>query len=93
MTPDLDPDHVLAKRGWLRFGDEHNGASMRLTQHERKGHDEELVAEVIADVQDPAAPTLCAVCHGQRTHNASCVVTRFREIADSGAVPIEQNAL
>ena len=64
---------------------------MRLANQERKRHDEVFIAEVVADVQDPAPPMLCAVCHGQRKHDASCVVARFREAVNGGAVPIAQN--
>jgi hypothetical protein len=64
---------------------------MRLANHERKRHDEEFIVEVVADVQDSAAPILCAMCHGQRTHDASCVVSRFREAINGSAVPIAQN--
>jgi hypothetical protein len=38
---------------------------MWLAEHKREWHNEELVAEVVADVQNPAAPILCALCHGQ----------------------------
>jgi hypothetical protein len=66
---------------------------MRFAEHKREGHNEEFVANVVADVQNPATPILCAVCRGQRTHNASSVVSRFRQVADSGAVSIEQDPL
>ena len=38
---------------------------MWLAEYKREGHNEELVAKVVGDVQDPAAPILCALCLGQ----------------------------
>jgi hypothetical protein len=38
---------------------------MRFAEHKREGYNEELVAKVVDDVQDPAAPILSAACRGQ----------------------------
>src|SRR6516225_9174569 len=69
------------------------GFSMRFAKHGCKGNNKELVAEVVADMQDPGAPILGAARHGQRAHSASCVVPRFDQIADSGAASINQDSV
>src|SRR5271165_1175441 len=67
--------------------------SVRLSQHEHKRQDKEFVTEIVADVQDPAAPIFRAACHGQRPYNARCVVTRFCQALYSSTTSINQGAL
>ncbi|SDJ45589.1 hypothetical protein SAMN05216338_105014 [Bradyrhizobium sp. Rc2d] len=38
--------------------------SIRLTEHESEGHNEELIALVVANVQDPVTPILEAALAG-----------------------------
>ena len=39
--------------------------SMRFAEHKRERYDEELVAQIVTDVQDPAAAILCTACGGK----------------------------
>ena len=67
--------------------------SMRLAKHERERDDEQLVALVVADMQDPVAPIHKAVLVGEELHEAGRMIARLSEIAHHGAVVIEEYLL
>src|ERR1700752_3108717 len=66
---------------------------MRLAEHESEGHDEELIALVVADMQDPVTPILEAALVGEGLHEAGRMIARLSEIVHPGAVVIEENLL
>jgi hypothetical protein len=65
---------------------------MWLAEHKGEGHDEDLIAAIITDVQDPAAPIFGAARHKERAHHASGVVTCLGQIGYRGAGSISQCA-
>src|ERR1700756_3942011 len=67
--------------------------SIRLAEHESKGHNEELIALVVADMQDPVTPILEATLVGEGLHKAGRMIARLSEIIHNGAVVIEENLL
>src|SRR5262250_2865700 len=67
--------------------------SMRLSQHEREGHDEELIALIVADMQDPVAPILEGALVGEGSHDASRVIARLREVVHDSAAVVDENLL
>ena len=42
--------------------------SIRLAEHKREGHNEELIALIVADAQDPVTPILKAALVGEGLH-------------------------
>jgi hypothetical protein len=66
---------------------------MQPADNGRKRHDEDLIAEIVADVQDPVAPVFGALRHDERAHDASGLITHISQIADGGAGLIDQDAL
>ena len=89
VPPRHDHVQVLAKRHRHRLRDPHGALSVRLAQHGRKRHAEDLFAVIIADVQDPAAPIFQDWRRDERAHNEGGVVTRLGQIGDSAAASIE----
>src|SRR5947207_5737165 len=66
---------------------------MRFAVHGRKGYGEDLVADIIADVKDPAAPIFQARRHDERPHHERGPLARFRQVADGGAASIDHYPL
>jgi hypothetical protein len=66
---------------------------MRLAEYECEGHDEEFIALIVADVQDPVTPILEAALIGERLHEAGRMIARLSEIVYHGAAVIEENLL
>src|SRR4029077_11979620 len=66
---------------------------MRLAKHENKGNDEELIAEIVADVQHPVTPIFKAVCFCEGLHDTGRVITRLAKIVYHGAAAIDENVL
>src|SRR5215475_14061595 len=64
--------------------------SMRLAEYESEWHDEELIALIVADMQDPVPPILEAALVGEGLHDAGRVIARFREIVHHGAAVIDE---
>jgi hypothetical protein len=64
---------------------------MRPAEHENEGDNEELIAEVVVDVQDPAAPIIEATRLGDGSNDTGCVITRLSEVVYHGAAAIDQN--
>ncbi len=63
---------------------------VRLADRGREGHDENVVAETIADVQGPIAPIFHTRRRDERPDNALRVVTRIRQIVQIDAALIDQ---
>jgi hypothetical protein len=59
--------------------------SMRLTEHENKRDDKELVAVIVTDMQDPVTPVLNAALGGEGLHEASRAIARLSEVVDVSA--------
>jgi hypothetical protein len=55
--------------------------SVRLTEHESEGDNEELVIGIVADMHNPVAPILRAAFHDERSDDAGCTVARLGEVA------------
>ena len=51
--------------------------SMRLAEHENEGDNEELIALIVADMQDPVTPILEAVLDGEGLHDPGRMIARF----------------
>src|SRR5216683_381736 len=66
---------------------------MRFAEFGRERQGEDLVADIIADVQDPAAPVFRARRHDERPHNDRGVLTRLSQVAYDGAASIDQYPL
>jgi hypothetical protein len=64
---------------------------MRLTEHESEGHNEELVALIVADMQHPIAAILKAALIGERFHDAGRVIARLSEVIHHGTPAIDKN--
>jgi hypothetical protein len=67
--------------------------SMRFPKYEGERDDEELIALIVADMQDPVAPILEAALVGEGLDEAGRVVTRLSEIVHHGTAVIEENLL
>jgi hypothetical protein len=67
--------------------------SMRFAKHVHEGHVEELIALIVADMEDPVAPILETVLVGEGLHQAGCMITRLSEIVHDGTVMVEENLL
>jgi hypothetical protein len=68
-------------------------ASIRLAEHKNKGHNEKLIAPLVADMQNPVTPIIEAAFAGERFHNTRRMIPRLSEIVHYGAVIIDQNLL
>src|SRR5215475_8656474 len=67
--------------------------SMGLAENESKGHNEELIALIVADMQDPVAPILEAALVGERLHDTGRVIARLGKTVHHGAAAIDENLL
>src|SRR5262245_51067898 len=67
--------------------------SMGFAEHESEWHDEELIALIVADMQDPVTPILEAALAGKGLHDAGRMITRLREIVHHGAAVIDEDLL
>jgi hypothetical protein len=66
---------------------------MRLTKNESERDHEELIAEIVVNVQNPAAPVFEAARRGKRPHDRGRLITHLREVINYGAAAIDQNSL
>ena len=53
---------------------------MGLIEHESKGHNEELIALIVADIKDPVTPILEAALVGEGLYDAGRAITRLSEV-------------
>src|ERR1700742_1530801 len=66
---------------------------MRLAEHESERHDEELIALIVADMQDPVTPILKVALVGDGLHEVGRMIARLSEIVHHDAAVIEENLL
>ena len=66
---------------------------MGLAEHEGERHNEELIALIVADMQDPVTPILEAALVGEGLHDAARVIARLSEVVHHGAAAIDENLL
>src|SRR5215813_1830826 len=62
---------------------------MGLAEHESEGHNEELIALIVADMQDPVTPILEAALVGEGLHDTGRMIARVHH----GAAVIDENLL
>jgi hypothetical protein len=76
-------------------GSRTNPLSMRLAEHESEGHKEELIALIVADMQDPVTPILEVELVGEGLHDTGRTITRLSKIVHFGAavIAIDKNFL
>jgi|SRR6516164_1601856 len=67
--------------------------SMRVAENECEGDYEELIAQVVADVQNPVTPIFETARLGEGLHDLGRVITRLSEVVDHGAAAIDENLL
>jgi hypothetical protein len=60
-------------------------------EHEREGHNEQLITLIVADMQDPVGPILEAALVGEGLHDTGSVIARLSEIVHHGAAAIDEN--
>src|ERR1700752_1830494 len=65
--------------------------SMRLAKYEDERDNEELIALVVADMQDPVTPILEAALVGEGLHEAGRMIARLNEIVHHGAAVIDEH--
>ena len=66
---------------------------MRPAEHEGEGHNEEFVALIVADMQDPVTPILEAELVGEGLHDTGRTIARLSKIVHYGAAAIDENLL
>src|SRR5215813_12213168 len=66
---------------------------MGLAEHESEGHNEELIALIVADMQDPVTPILEAALVGEGLHDTGRMIARLSKIVHHGAAAIDENLL
>src|SRR5215475_11912623 len=66
---------------------------MRLAKHEGEGDNKELIAAVVADMQDPVTPIFEATLVGQGLHDTCRMIAGLSEIVHHGAAAIDENLL
>jgi hypothetical protein len=64
-----------------------------LAEHEGEGHDEELIALIVADMQDPVAPILKAELVGEGLHHTGRMIARLSKIVHRGAAVVDEHLL
>src|SRR5262245_40378693 len=64
---------------------------MGLAEHEGERHNEELIALIVADMQDPVTPILEATLVGDGLHNAGRVIASVGKIVYHGAAVVEEH--
>lgn len=67
--------------------------SMWPSEHEGEGYDEQLIAEIIVDMQDPLTPILEAARPDQGPHDACRAIACFGKIFHCGAAAVDQRLL
>jgi hypothetical protein len=65
--------------------------SMGLAEHEGKGHNEELIALIVADTQDPITPIIEASLVGEGLDDAGRVIARLSKTVHQSAAAIDEN--
>jgi hypothetical protein len=65
--------------------------SMRLSEHESEGHNEELLSLIVADMKNPVTPVLEATLVGKRVDNAGRVIACLSKVVHYGATVIDKH--
>jgi|ERR1700739_708098 hypothetical protein len=65
--------------------------SMRLSEHESEGYNEELVSLIVADMKNPVTPVLEATLVGKRVDNAGRVIACLSKIVHYDAAVIDKH--
>src|ERR1700740_2492980 len=65
--------------------------SIRLAEHKRERHNEELIFLVVAYMQDPVTPILEAALAGEGLHEAGRMIARRSEVVHHRAAAIEKD--
>src|ERR1700740_2568159 len=66
---------------------------MRLAEHENEGHNEELIALIVADMQDPVTPILEVAFVSEGLHDAGRMIPRFGEVVHQSATMVDEYLL
>ncbi|MCS3691175.1 hypothetical protein [Bradyrhizobium elkanii] len=67
--------------------------SVRLAEHESEGDNEEFIASVVTDMQNPVTPIIEAALAGEEFHDARRMIPRLSEIVHYGAAIVDENFL
>src|SRR6516164_6365229 len=67
--------------------------SVGIAEHEGEGHHEELIALIVADMQDPVAPILEAELVVEGLDHTGRMIARLSKIVHHGAAAIDKNLL
>jgi hypothetical protein len=65
--------------------------SMRLAEYENEVDNEELIALIVADMQDPLTPIFEAALVGEGLHDTRRMIARFSQVVHNGAAPIDES--
>ncbi|OKO85337.1 hypothetical protein AC630_06185 [Bradyrhizobium sp. AS23.2] len=66
---------------------------MRFAKHESEGDNEELIALVVADMQDPVTPILGTAPMDEGLHDTCRMIAGLSKIVHHGAAAIDENLL
>src|ERR1700751_54387 len=66
---------------------------MRFADHENEGDNEELIALIVADMQDPVTPILEAPLVGEGLHDPGRIIARLSQTVHHGAAWIDKDLL
>jgi hypothetical protein len=69
------------------------GTLIWLAEHEREGHNEEFIALIITDMQNPVTPILEAALSSERLYDTVRMIPRFSNIFHHCAAVIDENLL
>src|SRR3979411_2670846 len=66
--------------------------SQWFAEYGSEGHVKNLIAVLVADMQDPTAPVFLARRHDERSHHKRGLLTRLSQVPYGGAASIHQHA-
>src|SRR5271165_2248438 len=67
--------------------------SIRLPQHESERHNEELIALIVAGMQNPVTPVFEVTLAGKGLHDAGRAIARLSKIVHYGTAVVDENLL
>src|SRR5262249_16241165 len=88
LLPQNEQYNVFLESDWTTMA-----ISIRLAEHESEGHNEELIALIVADMQDPVTPILEAELVGEGLDDTGRLIARLSKIVHHGAAAIDENLL
>jgi hypothetical protein len=89
LQSSFDINHGSAKQYHRSLNFEAWRPLMRLAKHKSEGDKEELFAEIVVDVQNPAAPIFGAARCSEGSYDLGRVITRLSKIVYHGAAAID----